>query len=101
MSRAQEALERIHSDLIGPLSPDAIGFYQGAKYVLTFIDDHSRFAFVHFLTRKDEVFATFEVFKAQLEKKLGQKVKILHTDRGGENISLEMMNFLNEEGRVH
>src|SRR5208282_1348396 len=94
MSRAQEALGRIHSDLVGPLSPEASGSYQGAKYVLTFIDDHSRFAFVHFLSKKDEVFMTFKGFKAHLEKKLGRKIKILHTDRGGEYISLEMKEIL-------
>src|SRR5208337_4054626 len=60
MLRMQEALRRIHSDLIGPLSPEASGSYQGAKYVLPFIDDYSRFAFVHFLSKKDEVFMTFK-----------------------------------------
>src|SRR5208282_6027102 len=101
MSRAQEALGRIHSDLGGPLSPEASGSYHGAKYVLTFIDDHSCFAFVHFLSKKDEVFMTFKGFKAHLEKKLSRKIKILHTDRGGEYISLEMKDFLDEEGIVH
>ena len=101
MSHAQEALERVHSDLIGPLSPEASGTYHGAKYVLTFIDDYSRFAFVHFLGKKDEVFETFKKFKAFIEKRLGLKIKILHTDRGGEFMSFAMIAFLEEEGIVH
>ena len=91
----------MHSDLIGPLSPDALGSYEGAKYVLTFIDDFSRFTFVHFLTKKSEAYSTFKGFKALMEKKLKQKVKTLHTDRGREFVSLEMKTFLDEEGIVH
>jgi len=100
-SRAQEALHRVYSDLIGPLSPEAQGTFQGAKYVLTFVDDYSRFAFVYFLTKKDEVFETFKRFKAFIEKKLGCKIRILHTDRGGEYLSFIMETYLEEEGIVH
>src|SRR5208337_3778013 len=101
MSHAQEALGRIHSDLIGPLLPEATGSYHGTKYVLTFIDNHSHFTFVHFLSKKDEVFTIFKGFKAHLEKKLSWKIKILHMDSGGEYISLEMKDFLDEEGIVY
>src|SRR5208337_2968310 len=101
VSYAQEALKRVYSDLVGPLSPEAQGTYQGAKYVLTFIDDYSCCTFVYFLASKDEVFITFKRFKAFIEKKLGCKIKILYMDQGGEFISITMKNFLDEEGIVH
>jgi len=37
--RAKNVLDLVHSDLCGPMSVSSVG---GAKYFLTFIDDHSR-----------------------------------------------------------
>jgi hypothetical protein len=39
-----------------------------AKYVLTFIDDWSRYTWVYFLKNKSEVFECFRDFKALAEK---------------------------------
>src|SRR5208282_2822594 len=91
----------MYSDVVGPLSPEALGSYDGAKYVLTFIDDFSCFTFIYFLTLKNEVFVTFKRFKTFIETKIECKIKTLHSDRGGEFISLEMKAFLEEEGIVH
>src|SRR5271169_3692134 len=91
----------MYSDIVGPLSPEALGFYNGAKYVLTFIDDFSHFAFIYFLAWKNEVFVIFKRFKIFIETKIECKIKTLHSDRGGEFISLEMKAFLEEEGIVH
>src|SRR5271169_1260201 len=100
-SRAQQALQRVYSDVVGPFSPEALGSYDGAKYVLTFIDDFSCFAFVYFLTWKNEIFITFKRFKTFIEMKIESKIKTLYSDRGGKFISLEMKAFLEEEGIIH
>ena len=100
-SCAQLALQRIYSDIVRPLSPEALGSYDGVKYILTFIDDFSHFIFVYFLTQKNEVFVTFKRFKTFIEMKIKCKIKTLHWDRGGEFISLEMKAFLEEEGIIH
>lgn len=47
--RAEKLLDLIHSDLCGPMSVESIG---GAKYFITFIDDHSRKMFVYFVTSR-------------------------------------------------
>src|SRR5208282_943468 len=91
----------MYSDVVGPLLPEALGSYDGAKYVLTFIDDFSCFVFIYFLPWKNEVFITFKRFKTFIETKIKCKIKTLHSDRGGEFISLEMKAFLEEEGIVH
>src|SRR5208337_3326729 len=101
ISHAQQALQRVYSDVVRPLSPEALGSYDGAKYVLIFIDDFSHFAFIYFLTPKNEVFITFKRFKTFIEMKIECKIKTLHSDRGGEFISLEMKAFLEEEGIIH
>ena len=101
MSSAQESLERIHGDFVGPLLIEASGSYQAVKYVLTFVDDYSHYTFIYFLSRKDEAFAMFKVFKALMERKFNKKLKTLHTDRGREFISLEIKTFLDKVGIQH
>lgn len=50
--------ELIHSDVVGPITPKSKG---GAQYVVTFIDDFSRFVFVfvYLLKGKGEVYERF------------------------------------------
>ena len=56
-SRATEVLELLHTDVIGPMQTPSIG---GAKYIVTFIDDMSRFVWVRFITHKSEVLKKFK-----------------------------------------
>ena len=62
--RAYSPLDLIHSDLMGPFPHPSIN---KARYVLTFIDDFSRYTWVYLLRNKFEVFAYFEDFKALVE----------------------------------
>ena len=59
--RTSAPLELIHSDVAGPFSHMSMS---QAKYSLNFIDDFSRYCWVHFLKHKSEVFGLFKVFKA-------------------------------------
>ena len=73
--RTSAPLELIHSDVAGPfphmpMSQD--------KYALTFIDDFSRYCWVHFMKHKSEVFGLFKVFKALVENQCGENSK--HSD---------------------
>lgn len=60
----------------------------GAKYVLTFIDDHSRKIFVYFLKEKLEVYDRFIEFQAMVEKETGNKIEALRSDNGTECIKI-------------
>ena len=51
--RASSPLDLIHSDLMGPFPHPSIN---KARYVLTFIDDFSRYTWVYLLRNKYEVF---------------------------------------------
>ncbi len=44
--RSTRKLERIHSDVCGPMSTESFG---GQKYFVTFIDDFSRYCKVYFM----------------------------------------------------
>jgi hypothetical protein len=78
--RASSPLDLVHSDLMGPFPHPSI---RKEKYVLTFIDDWSRYTWVYFLRKKYEVFEHLKDFKAHAEKQSGKMIKILCTDNGG------------------
>lgn len=91
--RAKEPLELVHSDVLGKIKQPSTRGYQ---YLLTFIDDFSRYVWVYFLKHKDEVFEKFREFKDTVERELGRKIKCLRTDNGGEYTSNEFNNYLKE-----
>ena len=93
-----ERLELVHSDLMGPVTPRSIG---GSEYILTLIDDCTRYTWVYLLKKKSEVFEKFKVWKAEVETQTGLKLKTLRSDNGGEYWSADMTRFLEKEGIVH
>ena len=50
---------------------------------------------------KDEAFDKFQIYKAEVETQLGVKIKILHSDRGGEYFSNEFTLFCKQQGIIH
>ena len=77
--RETQQLGLVHSDLIVPLPTPS---YDGSRYVLTFIDDYSRFCWVYFLKLKSEVFEKLKVWKALVENQSGKKIKVLRNYNG-------------------
>ena len=92
--RATEVLELIHSDVhqIGVTS------HGGYKYWVSFIDDCSRFKALYPMKKKSDTFSCFKRFKAWAENLTGKKIKRLRDDKGGEYMSNEFQNFLDECG---
>ena len=62
-----------------------------SRYVLTFIDDFSRYTWVFFLKKKSEVLERFTEFKALVENASGRKIKYIRYDNGGEYIKYELL----------
>ena len=91
--RSTELLSLIHTDVCGPISTQA---RNGFSYFLTFTDDHSRYGHVYLLKYKSEVFEKFKEYKSEVENQLGQSIKILRSDRGGEYLSQEFQDYLKE-----
>ena len=94
-SRSEAALDLIHSDICGPMQTETP---QGKRYILTFIDDHSRYAAIYLLRAKSEALARFRDFQQLMKNQFGRGVKAFRSDRGGEYVSGEFMDFLNSEG---
>lgn len=93
--RSSRVLDVIHSDLIGPIHPAT---NSGYKYILTFIDDFTRYNHIYLLKNKSDVFVKFKQYKALIENQTGSKIVKLKTDRGGEYSSGEFIKFLADEG---
>ena len=90
-------LELIHSDLCGPMSTQARGGYE---YFVMLFDDYSRYGYVYLLRRKSECFDNFKEFKAEVENKHGKHIKSLRSDRGGEYLSGEFLQYLSDVGII-
>jgi hypothetical protein len=59
----------------------------GFVYYVTFINDFSWKTWIYFIKTKDELFSSFQEFKAQVENLTGKKINILRTNDGGEYTS--------------
>ncbi|KAM2549652.1 hypothetical protein TB1_013993 [Malus domestica] len=95
--RTTEILGLIHTDVCGPMSTTSRG---GFSYYITFTDDHSRFGYVYLMKYKSESFEKFKEFKNEVEKQTGKQIKILRSDRGGEYLSNEFLDYLKECGII-
>ncbi|GKC80006.1 zinc finger, CCHC-type containing protein [Tanacetum coccineum] len=81
ITRKSVILELIHSDLCDFHATPSLG---NKKYVITFIDDASRFCYVYLLHAKDEALDKFRIYKTEVELQQNNLIKMLRTDRGGE-----------------
>jgi len=68
------------------------------RYYVIFVDAFSHKCWIFFMQKKNETFSKFYEFKALVEKELGNKVKALRSDNGGEYISGEFKYFCKAEG---
>ncbi|GMF26888.1 unnamed protein product [Phytophthora lilii] len=58
--KTQSLLELVHSDVMGPMIPKSKG---GSRYVVTIIDDFSRYVSVYLLKAKSKVLKCFEEYR--------------------------------------
>ena len=91
-------LQLVHSDLCGPFS---IPSMSGAKYFITFIDNTTRFTVVSFVKQKAQAFSAFSAFKSLAENQTNHKIKVKHSDNGGEFTSEEWETFCQQHGILH
>ena len=96
--RSEEVLGLVHTDVCGKINVKSLS---GGEYFLTFIDDKTRYVWVYILKRKDQVFEKFREWKALVENSIGQKLKALRSDNGGEYTSIEFEKYLKTEGVRH
>ena len=91
---AKKKLEKVHSDITGP---GHVGTPYGEKYMLNFMDDYSGMVWIYPLKKKSDTFAIFQEWKALVENKTGEHVKLFHTDNGDEYTSESFAHYLHSE----
>ncbi|KAL0439493.1 UNVERIFIED_CONTAM: hypothetical protein Slati_2432300 [Sesamum latifolium] len=82
-------------NICGPLNTPARGGY---SYFITFTDDHSRYGYVYLMRYKSEAFGRFKKYRLEVENQTGHKIKALWSDRGGEYLHGEFIDYLKENG---
>ena len=70
-NRDTSILGLIYSDIIGLIPITSIN---GSRYLLTFIDDFSRYTWVFFLKKKSEVCENFSELKALIKNASGLEI---------------------------
>ena len=66
------------------------------QYMVTFIDDFSRYVWVFFMKEKFDTFSKFKEFRESAEVEVGKKIHCLCTDNGREFSSREFSQYLRE-----
>ena len=96
--RSTKKLELIHSDVCGPMQTKTPG---GNRYMITFIDDHTRCTDVLLMKTKDQALDRFEEFCAKAIGESGERVGTLRTDRGGEYVNDAFKKYLHDNHIHH
>lgn len=63
--KVKKPLELIHSDVFGLTKQPLV---KGIRYMITYIDDYSKFVWVYFMKEKAEVLQRFKDFKEKVER---------------------------------
>ncbi|KAL2247900.1 UNVERIFIED_CONTAM: Retrovirus-related Pol polyprotein from transposon TNT 1-94 [Sesamum indicum] len=92
---ANGLLNLIHTDVSGSLNTPAGGEF---SYFITFTDDHSWYGYVYLMRYKSEAFGWFKEYRLEVDNQTGRKIKALRSDRGGEYLSGELIDYLKENG---
>lgn len=79
-SRATRPGELLHTDICGPFEISA----SGKQYLLSFIDDYSRYAFVFLIQSKSEAFAKFKFIDDYMYNKFTRHISTIRSDNGKE-----------------
>jgi hypothetical protein len=97
-SETSRALERIHSDVAGPISPQSLG---GRKYYVTFLDDFTNFLVTFPMKRKSEVYQLFEKYQRRSESIHDSKIVEFQSDNGREYMNDKFTTQFDKCGILH
>jgi len=96
-SETSSILEKIHMDLIGPIQESV----HGNKYILTILDDYSRYGWTLFLQNKSDTFNTFHNWYLKIKNLLNLSIKYIKSDNGTEFTNYHFNNFCDFNGITH
>ena len=95
-SRATAPLERVFTDVAGPIEPQSV---DGDNYVIVFVDDYSGMMFHYFMKNKSGATEALQKFICDVSS-VG-KIKIIRSDNGGEYVADTFNKVLRDQGIKH
>jgi len=84
-------------DLIGPLNESL----HENKYILTFLDDYSRFGWVFFILNKSDFFSIFYTWYIKVKNILNKTISYIQTDNGTEFSNIKFQSLLSDSQLSH
>ena len=96
--RASIPLQLVHSDIYGPLPVESPSGY---RYLVTFVDDFSRYAWIAPLKEKSDAAAAFKKFVRDAKVETGNRVRSLRSGSVGEYVGVRMQDVLRKENVKH
>lgn len=97
-TRASANFELLHVDIWGPYPHST---YNGSRFFLTIVDDHSRATWVHLLAHKSNAFPLLKAFVVFVERQFEATVKIIRSDNGLEFKDNSALAFYRDKGIIH
>eukprot|EP00963_Diacronema_lutheri_P005965 scaffold496_cov378-Pavlova_lutheri.AAC.2 len=94
----KRALDRISMDVLGPVTPEAVG---GQSYALVAIDAATKFSFATLLPNKGQATDAAKQAISWFEQLSGERVKCIRTDCGKEFLQEQMREWLTNRGINH
>ncbi|CAN0917564.1 Retrovirus-related Pol polyprotein from transposon TNT 1-94, partial [Linum grandiflorum] len=88
----------IHSDIWGPTRVKNIN---GAKWFITFIDDHTRLTWTFLMKEKSETASMFQEFYDMILTQFNTKIQILKTDNAHDYFNAGLGTYLSQRGIIH
>jgi hypothetical protein len=65
------------------------------------VDDYSRYMWLELLTSKDQALHFIKLITTSVKGELGEKLKVMRTDRGGKFNSVAFTTFCTDHGIKH
>lgn len=96
-SRATRPGELFHSDICGPFERSLFG----NRYLLSFIDDFSRYMFVFLIQNKSDAFSKFKFLDDYMYNKSARHISTIRTDNGTEFKNASFSDYCAAYGITH
>ena len=81
--------------------PSRVKSKKGFPYFVTFIDDHSRCAWLYLMKDRSELQSLFTSFCNEISTQFGHTIRVLRSDNAKEYCSHAFQAFLSSRGIVH
>ena len=96
--RPTTPLSVVHSDIWGPMKVKNIN---GARWFITFIDDHTRMTWTFLMKEKSETVQIFQLFHKMVATQFQTHIKVLKTDNAHDYFNKDLGSFLHLHGIIH